>query len=89
MPRRDYCANVIVTNTGTAATSSWTVRLDPHQSRINNLWNGSWSASGSTIVVSSLSWNGAIAPGASTSFGFCADKSGTQYMASVLSATSP
>jgi hypothetical protein len=35
-----------------------------------------------------LSWNGVIAPGASATFGFCADKSGSQYMASLLSATS-
>jgi endoglucanase len=73
-----YCATVTLTDTESAATSSWTVVLDARQSLIDNLWNGSYYKSGSQYTVTSTH-NGAIAPGGSQSFGFCADKSGSDY----------
>jgi Cellulose binding domain len=60
-----FTASVTIT-AGSAAISGWTVRLSLPGASITNLWNG--SPTGTT--VSNLSYNGALAPGGSTDFGF-------------------
>ncbi|MDO3387625.1 cellulose binding domain-containing protein [Gilvimarinus sp. SDUM040013] len=68
-----YCANVILTNT-TDEPQVWDVALEVEGS-INNLWNGNWSQSGSTLSVSGLSWNDVLQPDQiNTSVGFCASR---------------
>jgi hypothetical protein len=37
---------------------------------VTQLWNGTYTQSGSAVTVTNASWNGAIASGGSTSFGF-------------------
>lgn len=69
-----YCAEVKVTNNGTAPISTWTVVLDLHQSVPSTTWNGSFAASGSTYTVTPLSYNASLTPGGSTTFGLCANK---------------
>ena len=61
-----YQADVTVT-AGDAAIDGWDVVVDG--ATINQAWNG--SVSGST--VSNVDWNGSLAAGASTSFGFIGD----------------
>jgi lysophospholipase L1-like esterase len=61
-----FIASVRVT-AGSSAISRWTVTLTvPSGNSIPNLWNGQLSGT----VVSSASWNSAIAAGGSTDFGF-------------------
>jgi endoglucanase len=59
---------------GNAAISGWTVRwtLSSGQA-ITQLWNGAQTVSGSTVTVKNLSWNGSLAAGATTTFGFTAN----------------
>jgi hypothetical protein len=52
---------------GSTAITRWTVRLTlPSGTAITSLWNGQQTGTS----VSNLSWNGALAAGASTEFGF-------------------
>lgn len=71
-----YCAAVTVANNGSAAVSSWQVTLNLANSQINNLWNG--QVSGNT--VNGLAYNNTINAGNQTSFGFCADVLGSNYL---------
>jgi cellulase/cellobiase CelA1 len=59
---------------GSAAISTWTVKwnLSSGQS-ITQVWNGTLSTSGSAVSVGNASYNGSLAPGSSTTFGFLAN----------------
>lgn len=73
-----FTASVTVTNTGTTATKSWKVTWTwSGNQQITNSWNVSESHSGPNETAANASYNGAIAPGANTSFGFQASYSGT------------
>lgn len=74
-----YCANVTVSNSGSTATSSWTVVINMNQSVLGNLWSANQTTSGSTMTVTPQSYNAAINPGSSVSFGFCANATGSSY----------
>ncbi len=82
-----YCENVVVANGGTAATTSWTVTLSIGSASLSNGWSGTFGSSGGTLTVTPLSWNAAIGPGQSTSFGFCATSAGAPPPATVVSAS--
>ncbi|MEU8184758.1 cellulose binding domain-containing protein [Micromonospora sp. NPDC049044] len=61
----------VTVTAGTAAINGWTVRwtLNSGQS-ITQVWNGTLSTSGSTATVRNVSYNGSLAAGATTTFGF-------------------
>ncbi|MFL6115148.1 MAG: cellulose binding domain-containing protein, partial [Catenulispora sp.] len=64
-------ANVALANTGTSAWSSWTaVFTFPGDEKVTSGWNASVVQSGATVTATNLAYNGSVAPGASTSFGF-------------------
>jgi chitodextrinase len=68
-----YCAALTVSN-DTAAAITWqvTVTVD---GTINNLWNGTFTQSGSSVTIRGADWNGTLQPGQSTnSVGFCVDR---------------
>ena len=66
-----FTANVVVTNSGTAATHSWKVTWTwPSGQVVTNSWNATESHTGSAETFASQSFNGAIAAGGNTSFGF-------------------
>jgi chitodextrinase len=73
-----FTANVTVTNKGSTAGTGWKVNWTwGGNQQITNLWNGVESHSGQSETVTNASFNGSIAPGASTSFGFQASFSGS------------
>ncbi|MGN9842882.1 endo-1,4-beta-xylanase [Nonomuraea sp. H19] len=66
---------VTVTNTGTSAISGWTVTFTlPAGHTLTGSWNASVTVSGQTVTAKNLSYNGTLAPNASTSFGFQAGR---------------
>jgi endoglucanase len=66
-----FNVNVTVTNTGTSAIKSWTVAWTFGGSqKISSMWNANYTQSGSTVTATNASYNGAIAAGGNTSFGF-------------------
>ncbi|MFJ9517275.1 cellulose binding domain-containing protein, partial [Kitasatospora sp. NPDC101801] len=72
-----FNADVTVTNTGTVATKSWKVTWTwGGNQQVTNLWNGSVTQSGAAVSVANAGYNGAVAAGGSTGFGFGATYSG-------------
>ncbi len=67
-----------IKNTGTTALSSWTVEWDyPSGTSVTSAWDADVTSSGTHWTAKNKSYNGAIAPGASVSFGFNGAGSGS------------
>ncbi|MDG4808780.1 cellulose binding domain-containing protein [Micromonospora sp. WMMD1120] len=65
-----FVANVTVT-AGTAALTGWRVTLNlPSGAAVTSMWNGVGSGTSGTVTVANQSYNGRLAAGQSTSFGF-------------------
>jgi hypothetical protein len=57
---------------------SWTLTLTfPSGVRISQIWGGRTTSTASPYVVTNETYNGVLAPGASTTFGFLATFSGS------------
>ena len=66
-----FVAGVTVTDTGAAALTGWTVTFTfGGDQQVTNYWNAAVTQSINYVTASSLSYNGSVAAGASTSFGF-------------------
>ncbi|GAA1981186.1 GH12 family glycosyl hydrolase domain-containing protein [Catenulispora subtropica] len=73
-----FTATVTVANNGTAATKGWKVTWTwSGNQTISNVWNATESRSGQSETATNASYDGVIAPGGNTSFGFQAGYSGT------------
>ena len=65
-----YNMNGTITNNGTAASSDWEITIQlPVSITGLSCWGGDCVLSGTTLTISSLSYNGAISPGGSTTLG--------------------
>ncbi|WP_431975993.1 alpha-L-fucosidase [Micromonospora haikouensis] len=84
-----FQADVTVT-AGAAPINGWKVSWSfPNGQVINQIWNGSHTQSGANVTVSNVAYNGALAAGASTTFGFTATWNGTNNPpASIICTTS-
>jgi len=72
-----FQGGVTVTNSGSSTVGSWTVHLTlPGGQAVTQLWNASYTQSGNQVTVTNASWNGALAPGATATFGFLANGDG-------------
>jgi hypothetical protein len=72
-----FSVQVTITNNGPAITS-WVLRYSyAGNQQLQNGWSGTWSQSGQAITVTSASWNGNLATGASTAAGANFAYSGT------------
>jgi arabinan endo-1,5-alpha-L-arabinosidase len=66
-----FGANVTIANTGTNTINGWTLTWTfPNGQSITQLWNASYTQSGSQVSATNLSYNGTLAPGSNTTFGF-------------------
>ena len=67
-----FTANVTLTNTSTTAWTGWrTVFAFGGDQVVTNSWNtGSLTQTGKSVSALNASYNGSVAAGASTSFGF-------------------
>jgi hypothetical protein len=73
-----YQGEVTVTNTGTATSNGWTVQFTLASGQtLGQLWGGRPTPNGSTISVANETWNGRLAPSASTTFGFIVNGTNT------------
>jgi mannan endo-1,4-beta-mannosidase len=79
-----------VTNTSTSTINGWTVTINlPAGHTLSGSWGATVTADGQTLTAKSLSWNGTLAPGASTTFGMQAGRpSGNTELPSTISCTS-
>jgi endoglucanase len=77
----------VTVKAGSAPISAWTARWTLASGQvITQLWNGTLTVSGSAVTVKNLSWNGALAANATTTFGFLANGA---VSAPTLTCTSP
>ncbi|MBE3015445.1 cellulose binding domain-containing protein [Microbispora sp. NEAU-D428] len=66
-----YQGRYTLTNTGTAATSGWTVEFDlPAGSTVGSYWDALMTRSGDHYTFKNREYNGGLAAGASTTFGW-------------------
>ncbi|MEU6430933.1 cellulose binding domain-containing protein [Microbispora sp. NPDC046973] len=73
-----YQGRYTLTNTGTAATSGWTVEFDlPAGSTVGSYWDALMTRSGDHYTFRNREYNGGLAPGASTTFGWVNSGPGT------------
>jgi len=73
-----FTANVTVTNTGSAATKAWKVTWTwSGNQQVTNMWNAANQQSGQNETATNMNYNGVIAAGGNTSFGFQAGYSGS------------
>ncbi|MEU8383732.1 glycoside hydrolase family 6 protein [Streptosporangium sp. NPDC048865] len=83
-----FQGEVAVRSSGSAALTGWTVRWSfPNGQSITQLWNGQHTQSGANVSVQNVVHNGNLAPGASASFGFTGNWSGSNGTPSSVSCT--
>ncbi len=69
--------NITITNTGTSPINGWSLRFTLASGQtITSGWNASYSPSSGQVTATNASYNGSIAPGASTTIGFQANHTG-------------
>jgi Cellulose binding domain/Kazal-type serine protease inhibitor domain len=84
-----YSANVVITNNATTTAWTWAVVVELAQSKVTNVWSASSSVTGTRLRLGPVAQNSVLAPGASTTVGFSATKTGTNYLPSVVSPIEP
>lgn len=73
-----FQGQIAIKNTSVAATTSWKVTwTNPAASAISSLWNGTLTVSGGRNTVTNAPYNGQLAAGATTTFGFTGTGAGT------------
>jgi cellulase/cellobiase CelA1 len=72
-----YCSTLLINNGAQTATKSWNVKVGLAGAQLgSSAWNGVFTSTTTGFAVTNLSWNGAVAPGTtSSSVGFCATRS--------------
>lgn len=84
-----FQGQITVTNPTKSTINSWTTSwTTPDGETISSAWNGTLSTAGSLATVKSASWNGQLAPNASTTLGFTANYTSTPTVPTV-SCSSP
>ena len=69
----NFQGEVTVQNTGTTASTGWTATFTfTGGQQLSQAWNTAYTQSGSTVTTRNVTYNGVLAPGGSTSFGFLA-----------------
>ena len=85
-----FQGEVTVTNTATTASTGWTVGLTfPNGQRITQIWNARTPNTASPYAITNETYNGALNPGAATTFGFLGSWSGTNNPPAVTCTRTP
>ncbi|MFC4145907.1 cellulose binding domain-containing protein [Micromonospora mangrovi] len=74
-----FTATVTIRNTGSTAIDGWKLGFDfpTTGQKVGQGWSATWKQSGVSVTAENLSYNGRLAPGASTSIGFNGSWTGT------------
>jgi lysophospholipase L1-like esterase len=72
-----FQGEVSVRNAGTASTSRWTATFSfANGQRVTQAWNATVTQNAAAVTARDAGWNGALAPGATATFGFLGSWSG-------------
>ncbi|ETK35382.1 hypothetical protein MPTA5024_14640 [Microbispora sp. ATCC PTA-5024] len=81
-----FTTDIKITNTGSSTINGWALTWSfAGNQQITNSWNATISQSGSSVTARNVSYNGSLAPGATTSFGFQATYNGSNPNPSAFS----
>jgi xyloglucan-specific exo-beta-1,4-glucanase len=73
-----FQGEVTVRNTGSTATRAWSVGWTYGSGQVlTQVWGGTGGQTGTAVTVRDAGWNGVLAAGSSTTFGFLASTTGT------------
>jgi mannan endo-1,4-beta-mannosidase len=85
-----FQGGVTVRNTGTTATTGWTVTLTfSAGQRITQVWGGRTTQTASPYTITPESWNGALAPNGTATIGFLASWTGSNPAPTVSCTRTP
>ncbi|WIX98858.1 glycoside hydrolase family 6 protein [Amycolatopsis mongoliensis] len=70
-----YTGEIVLENRG-AAIDHWTLTFSAPGVTVGQGWNGTWTDTGDLVKVENVSWNGALATGATATIGYNASYSG-------------
>jgi len=80
-----FQGEVRVTNTGTSTTTGWTVVMTfANGQTVTQIWGGRTTSTANPYTVLNETWNNALGPNASTTFGFLANWNNTTNNAPAL-----
>jgi hypothetical protein len=69
--QQGFVADIAVTNTGTSAWTSWTLRWRyPGGQQITTAWNGTWTMSGQSVTFTGSAWQLPVQVGQTVHVGF-------------------
>ncbi|MEV0570278.1 cellulose binding domain-containing protein, partial [Dactylosporangium sp. NPDC050588] len=69
--------NITITNTGTTPINGWSLRFNLAAGQtITSGWSATYSPNSGQVTATNVSYNGSLAPGASTTIGFQANHTG-------------
>lgn len=78
----------VTVTAGSSPVDGWSVGWTyPAPETLNDLWNGSYTQSGDAVKVSNLGYDGSLAPGSSTTFGFTGTDTGSDAAPASLACT--
>ncbi|MEV5950291.1 endo-1,4-beta-xylanase [Streptomyces sp. NPDC051993] len=78
--------DITITNTGSTTINGWSLAFTlPTGQTVTSSWNASLAPATGQVAAKNLSYNGALAPGASSSFGFQATHTGNTSLPSLFS----
>jgi endoglucanase len=77
-----------VTNQGETSVANWRLKFQMKQATLTQSWNGTPEVTGASYTIVPPDWGRTIQPKQTVDFGFCATKSGPDYMPQQLTATS-
>jgi predicted carbohydrate-binding protein with CBM5 and CBM33 domain len=85
-----FQGTVTVRNNGSSPINGWTVRWTfPGSETVSQLWNGTYTQSGSLVTAKNVSYNGTLAAAGSTTFGFLAANGTGSSSVTNLSCSTP
>ncbi|MFD7337517.1 endo-1,4-beta-xylanase [Streptomyces violascens] len=78
--------DITLTNTGSTTINGWSLAFTlPAGQTVTSSWNASLTPAGGQVAATNLGYNGTLAPGASTSFGFQATHTGKTSLPALFS----
>ncbi|WP_282596875.1 cellulose-binding domain-containing protein, partial [Micromonospora sp. R42004] len=83
-----FQADVKVTNNSGSPIRGWSVSWNyQNGQQVSSAWNATVTTSGTLVTARNAAYNGSLAPGASTSFGFTGSAGATNPVPSIVSCT--